>query len=104
MEKNKKLIASILIGTALLIGGIMGYGQWKKNKSTGGLNIESGFPLKMGSRGENVKKLQRYLNNKMPSPMKRLEIDGIFGELTEKALLAVANKNEINEREFNKLT
>lgn len=47
----------------------------------------SKFPLKKGSTGNEVKVLQKYLNDRYKSG---LNVDGIFGILTESALL----KNE----------
>ena len=40
------------------------------------------FPLKKGSRGKEVKALQSFLNE---SNSERLQVDGIFGKLTEGA-------------------
>jgi len=49
-----------------------------------------GTPLKVGSRGENVQLMQRYLTaiaNKFPS-IPKLVIDGIFGPATERSVQA----------------
>lgn len=51
--------------------------------NTGGGYSTSGFPLKRGSGGENVKNLQRFLNQ---SSGYGLTVDGKFGPATERAL------------------
>lgn len=48
----------------------------------------SEFPLAVGSRGEKVSKLQRYLNNiiqQAPVARNHLAVDGIFGPKTAEA-------------------
>ncbi len=71
----------------------------------------SKFPLKRGSRGAEVLALQQYLNRspmckgKMPisTPTSRiaktlpLDEDGIFGEITERALVICYDTKELNE-------
>ena len=49
------------------------------------------FPLKKGSRGSEVKKLQTFLNK---SNSEKLVVDGIFGRLTEGAVKR--NQNPIS--------
>ena len=51
--------------------------------NTGGGYSTSGFPLKRGSGGENVKNLQRFLNQ---SSGYGLTVDGKFGPATESAV------------------
>ena len=46
------------------------------------------FPLEEGSRGDNVKYLQRALNNINPSRGEVLKIDGVFGPATKIKLLS----------------
>ncbi len=43
------------------------------------------FPLNLGSRGDNVKRLQMALNRIRAN--NNLEIDGVFGPVTKNALL-----------------
>lgn len=57
----------------------------------------SGFPLQYGSRGENVKKWQKYLNGKGA----KLVEDGIWGDLTEAASLKYMGFNSVTEQYFN---
>lgn len=54
------------------------------------------FPLSYGSRGENVKKWQMYLNSKGST----LTVDGIWGPLTEAASIAKTGYNFITENYF----
>lgn len=73
------------------------------SNSTGGgtTGTNSGFPLKYGSRGENVKKLQRRLNEQLPSTTPQLVVDGIWGKKTEDAVKLVYGINVISESKFN---
>jgi|SRR3989304_6347667 len=75
------------------------------------------FPLQLGSKGEEVKILQQYLNrsksckDKMPktSPNARvrqllpLVEDGLFGELTETVLKLCYSSGSIDEPTFNNM-
>ena len=91
---NKTLRYS-LIGASVAAVALVGYRFFKRQKlmkelglketkpSTGGGSSSSGskdeFPLKVGSRGPNVKKLQEYLNKNSSAG---LATDGIFGSKT----------------------
>ena len=91
---NKTLRYS-LIGASVAAVALVGYRFFKRQKlmkelglntpmpSKGGGSTSSGskeeFPLKVGSRGPNVKKLQEYLNQ---SSSAGLATDGIFGSKT----------------------
>lgn len=57
----------------------------------------SGFPLQKGSRGEKVKKLQKFLNHQFDAG---LSVDGIWGNDTEKALKNAGQPNQISERSY----
>ena len=59
----------------------------------------SSFPLKMGSRGDNVKKWQTYLNGKGAD----LVVDGVWGPKTEAASLKYQQLNSISEYYFNRV-
>jgi len=67
----------------------------------------STFPLKVGSRGEEVKKLQQYLNQKLQEAYGRqatmLDVDGIFGAKTEDALKAVSGNTQVAKSEYEKI-
>jgi peptidoglycan hydrolase-like protein with peptidoglycan-binding domain len=52
------------------------------------------FPLGVGSKGEKVIALQKYLNVKNNA---KLAVDGIFGPLTLKALLSQQTKESYTE-------
>jgi len=52
------------------------------------------FPLEVGSKGEKVIALQKYLNAKNNA---KLAVDGIFGPLTLKALLSQQTKESYTE-------
>jgi peptidoglycan hydrolase-like protein with peptidoglycan-binding domain len=58
------------------------------------------FPLKWGSEGANVGRLQRALNMKLGY---NLSVDNKFGCLTESALRQALRKNEISQTELESL-
>jgi peptidoglycan hydrolase-like protein with peptidoglycan-binding domain len=58
------------------------------------------FPLKWGSEGANVGRLQRALNLKLDY---NLSVDNKFGCLTESALRQALRKNEISQTELDSL-
>lgn len=51
------------------------------------------FPLKFGSQGPRVVRLQKFLNDKLPN--NKLTVDGIFDEKTEKKLIEFQRKEGI---------
>lgn len=59
--------------------------------------IDGSFPLKKGSVGKNVTILQEYLNSKGAA----LSTDGVFGNLTQAALLKYTGLSEIDANYFN---
>ncbi|MEG1499335.1 MAG: hypothetical protein RR393_07975 [Bacteroidales bacterium] len=61
------------------------------------------FPLKKGSKGKAVTELQEYLNEsaKYYMILQPLNIDGIFGDLTEGMAVTVLGTREINEKYYN---
>lgn len=61
------------------------------------------FPLRKGSRGAEVSKLQKALNRKLRPPMSQLVVDGIFGSKTLAALKRVTGKEQVSERDYQKL-
>lgn len=68
------------------------------------------FPLKMGSRNNEVKSLQKYMNSTCLTDLKKvnvypLELDGIWGVKTEAASLAcsVLKRNEIDKSSFERI-
>ena len=103
--KNKKLIS---IGiTAILTGAVafFVYDLYKKPKpiaeendyleeSTDLPSSLDNFPLIVGSKGDQVIALQKFINATMDA---KLQTDGIFGPLTLKALIAEQTKNPSSE-------
>lgn len=51
------------------------------------------FPLKFGSEGPRVVRLQKFLNDKLPN--NKLTVDGVFDEKTEKKLIEFQRKEGI---------
>jgi peptidoglycan hydrolase-like protein with peptidoglycan-binding domain len=107
---NKKTL--VILGTSVLAAGALSYlivRFTRKNKAKEYIEdayssvktaITGEFPLEYGSRGENVKALQGYLNTKISTPYEPLVVDGIFGELTQAALNRTIGKKSIGENEF----
>lgn len=78
----------------------------KSNPSNEGKVQSKGFPLKLGSKGENVKRIQRIINDKIsanivfPYKPDYLPEDGNWGAKTDKAALKWLKTNSITEEEF----
>ena len=64
---------------------------------------ENNFPLSFGSRGEEVKALQRYLLKIKSSVLPKYGADGIWGKETEAAVKLVGLKNKIDYDYFQEL-
>ena len=114
MEINtkKKLV---LTGTALVIV-LAAYGVYwflTRDKETAEGDFSNStsrrtskpkvFPLRKGSKGEEVKKLQKALNQKLLPPIRQLVVDGIFGSKTLGALKSITGKSTVNKSEYSKL-
>lgn len=105
--KNKKIAIAVIGGVATVGLGYLVLSLLKKKPATFGEVItdtketivnapksitamvtgsykDIGFPLRKGSGGENVRKLQRFLND---SANYNLVVDGKFGEKTELAVI-----------------
>ncbi len=61
---------------------------------------KSVFPLQKGSRGPEVKNLQRYINN---NSIAKLDEDGIFGTKTETVLKNLWGTASVTQKEYNKM-
>lgn len=61
------------------------------------------FPLKKGSQGEEVRKLQHYLNSCLSYylVLTPLDEDGVFGAKTEGMCLTVTGSREISQEFYN---
>ena len=68
----------LIIFGALVVTGLILWFFLRKNKDG-----DSEFPLKYGSRGENVARLQKWLNTYLHPDFKPLVVDGIFGPKTD---------------------
>ena len=81
----------------LTVDGIIGPATWNAlyerflgiNQATGLAVSYPGTPLKIGSRGDNVRLVQEYLNALAGAyPLPRVTVDGIYGSATENAVTA----------------
>lgn len=64
--------------------------------------VASGFPLQRGSTGDLVKNIQRVLNTS-PLLTTKLSVDGIFGNLTQGALMQLGYPSVVNEVTYNNM-
>ena len=119
---------AILIGLPIVVGVILIIRQFTKPKSqkipevigggetiyTGGGGSGSGgsgggssrndkFPLKKGSNGNNVRRLQTALLKLNPSALPKYGVDGDFGNETEAALMMQTGKTTCTEAELTNL-
>ncbi len=129
-EKGKSPVGFIIVASVLVLIGAgyfyylkrkqkksMSFSNSGKNEPTGKTiisgptvnkptNISStGFPLKSGSRGENVKVVQTYINTqlyKFPG-FKPLTADGIWGSKTEEAARLIGLANPVTQDIFRKI-
>jgi|GEM_PF-2043008 len=112
--KNKKVIIVIVL-ILLVIGIAIGYSVYQKKKrkalmegateggstkvpgtGTGGTPVQYSdeFPLKIGSKGNNVTALQYAINEGCPEVGSKIAVDGVFGPQTEAASnLCLADQN-----------
>lgn len=81
----------------LTVDGIIGTATWNAlyqrflgiNQATGLAVTYPGTPLKNGSRGDNVRVVQEYLNALAGAyPLPRVAVDGIYGAATQNAVTA----------------
>jgi len=109
MEKKKLIIGGVLLLVA--IGGYMGFRyikerqQAKANEKSGSRDeiapVLESFPLAKGKRGDNVTKLQKWLNiNLKVKKQPEIKVDGIFGTETETALKAITGKTTMDKTYF----
>lgn len=110
MKRSHKIL--IGVGVGLVASSLLGWKLITRAKarkviegaySTVKTTVTGEFPLAFGSRGENVKKLQEYLNSKIQPPLAYLDVDGIFGVLTQGALKSVTGKTSMTKEEFSKI-
>lgn len=112
----------ILIGLPILIGGFLIYKQFRKPKvkpsvtpsnedndiiiggggNSGGSRNDT-FPLKKGSYGNNVRRLQTALKKINPSALPKYGVDGDFGSETEAALKNQTGKTTCTSEELVRL-
>ncbi len=123
LTKNQKIGTGV--GVLAVIGTVLGIRKARKNKrendfsndadimniqvSPGGKPSVASFPLKFGHRGNNVKKLQSWLNNQIGKIAMRtgvtlptLKVDGIFGKNTLKAVRTTFKSDEVTKASFDK--
>lgn len=107
MNKKKVLIIiAVVIVIALGIFLLWYFRDKIFGKGGGNGKGNVAFPLKMGSSGVEVGKLQVYLQGKgqpMPISCGAGTCDGIWGNETEAAVVAVFGTNSITETKFKSL-
>lgn len=90
------LILIILVAiTAIVI-----YYKNKNKDVTNESELSSQFPLRKGSSGEEVRKIQEYILTKNPGLLPKYGADGQWGSETESAVVQLFGKSEITEVEY----
>ena len=103
MDKKKVIIAVVIISVLLLVWYLM------TKKTTPVIdNIsqpDSKFPLKRGSQGPEVEKLQKFLFRNIGGDINKVlgptGVDGKFGSFTEDSVIKVFGKPEVSEELYN---
>lgn len=73
------------------------------NTNTNTVNSPNVFPLHMGSKGAEVKKLQDYLLSKNANCLPKYHDDGDWGSETQACVQSVLNVNEVSQGLYNQL-
>jgi hypothetical protein len=100
--KKYLIIAAILIVIAVIAYFVF----FKKKKTKIAEETESEkpkastFPLKKGSKGNEVLNLQKFLNFQTKPPMAPISEDGIFGEETETRLFQIQKTKEMPQMAY----
>ncbi len=124
LTKQQKLGAGIVGGILVVGGTVLGVKKARKNKQknefynqadvlnlkvTPGGRTPPAFPIQYGHRGDNVKRLQVWLNKQIGriamivgTRLPRLKEDGIFGKNTLKAVRAAFKSDKVTKEMFNK--
>jgi LPXTG-motif cell wall-anchored protein len=111
MNKTAKIVMIAAGAVALGAGGYFLIRKKKKNDliekyddeiEEKGTVTTDGFPLKIGSRGEDVKYLQKWINTFATFGQSRIEEDGVFGTETESRLYMLLGKKSIPKELFDK--
>ena len=108
MTKYKNyIIAGVIAAIAIILYFVL---KGKKEETTpeapavktgGETPLVSKFPIKLGSKGQEVKEIQTALNKRIAPYMLPLKVDGIFGEKTLAMLKKYAGgKTELTEAEY----
>jgi hypothetical protein len=111
----KKL--AIFIGIVIIL--ILAYFLLRKPKATKDessttagttTTANDNFPLKLGSRGDRVKNVQKAINKKItastvaPYNPQYITEDGIWGNQTETNIIKYFSKNILTETDYNNIT
>jgi len=59
------------------------------------------FPLQYGSRGDEVRKLQAWLNENKPSSFSDIVVDGVWGPKTDALVKQVLRVSTLDKNMFN---
>lgn len=98
MGKTAKINTVIITVTVLVIAAIGFCLYWFCfRKESAGTGPASGDVLKYGSRGKSVETLQAALNSKYNAG---LDVDGIWGDKTQTAVLENLGKSSVSVKEI----
>jgi len=98
--KNLTIQQWIIILVILVVVAIIVIYFKNKNKEIVNEVIVTSFPLKSGSSGVEVRKIQEYILSKNPTSLPVYGADGQWGSETQNAVIALFGKSEITEADY----
>lgn len=90
----------ILVILVLITAIVIYYKNKEDEKGNNESELSIAFPLKRGSSGEEVRKIQEYILTKNPGLLPNYGADGQWGSETESAIISLFGKNEITEVDY----
>lgn len=112
--KMSKSVKNILAGGLALIGVYLVYTYYKKGKTNeqpnasnenevSGISKDDKYPLKKGSKGANVKEIQRLILGINKSLLPKFGADSDFGSETESAVSKLLGKKIVEQSDYSVL-
>lgn len=94
---KKKIIITTIILAILAIVTFFIVKKVKQTNATSSTGTGTGFPLKQGSKGEEVKIVQNSLNKIIGNT---IAADGVFGQQTENALYIKVGLKQLTKKQY----
>lgn len=118
---NKKIVTIVAIALLLIAAIVIGFVVYRKRQAQSGGSTTDDIPsgggsdvqtLQYGSRGDEVKRLQTYLNSQLQmliwkglptyndKEIKQLDVDGIFGARTQAVVKWLFGTTSVQTNQF----